>query len=273
MTDIEIRRLEIFAKHGVFKEEQTLGQRFYLNIYLKSDINYNKAINLEDTVNYGELSHFAKEIFESERYDLIENVSDNLCKKIMDKYKSIKYCRVEVEKPWAPIGLALDTVVVSSERTLKRVFLGLGSNLGDKKANIDLALEKLSAKISNIKTASYIETKPWGGVDQDDFLNSACYGYTYLSKEELLDFVKRVEEEIGRVKTVKWGPRLIDIDILFYDNEIFYSDKLIIPHPYIREREFVLKPLNELAPNFIHPVYRLPIRELLLNLKNKKSYD
>lgn len=122
MTDIEIRRLEIFAKHGVFKEEQTLGQKFYLNIYLKSDINYNKAINLEDTVNYGELSHFAKEIFESERYDLIENVSDNLCKRIMDKYKSIKYCRVEVEKPWAPIGLALDTVVVSSERTLKRVF-------------------------------------------------------------------------------------------------------------------------------------------------------
>lgn len=200
MTDIEIRRLEIFAKHGVFKEEQTLGQKFYLNIYLKSDINYNKAINLEDTVNYGELSHFAKEIFESERYDLIENVSDNLCKRIMDKYKSIKYCRVEVEKPWAPIGLALDTVVVSSERTLKRVFLGLGSNLGDKKANIDLALEKLSVNISNIKTASYIKTKPWGGVEQDDFLNSACYGYTYLSKEELLDFVKRVEEEIGRRK-------------------------------------------------------------------------
>lgn len=92
-------------------------------------------------------------------------------------------------------------------------------------------------------------------------------------KRRTFRFCKKSRGRNWKEKTVKWGPRLIDIDILFYDNEIFYSDKLIIPHPYIREREFVLKPLNELAPNFIHPVYRLPIRELLLNLKNKKSYD
>ncbi len=146
------------------------------------------------------------------------------------------------------------------------IFLGLGANVGDKKKNLEEAIEKLREKIINIKISKFYETNPWGFVSQDKFLNAAIQGKTFLTPLELLNFVKSIEKKVGRVERFKWGPREIDIDILFYDDLIYKDESLVIPHPFIQERKFVLDPLMDLDPDFVHPVTKKTIREILNEL-------
>ncbi len=144
------------------------------------------------------------------------------------------------------------------------VYLLLGSNLGDRAKNIENALEELE-KIGVIilKKSSLYETKPWGYKKQPDFLNLAIECSTSLSPFDLLGEIKKIEIKMGRQNTIKYGPRIIDIDIIFYDNLILKSDTLTIPHPLMHEREFALKPLCEIAPHIIHPELKVSLKELL----------
>lgn len=141
-------------------------------------------------------------------------------------------------------------------------FLGLGTNVGDKKKNLKEAIGKLQEKISNIQVSKFYETEPWGYKNQDKFLNAAIRGTTFLSPSDLLKLIKFIEKEVGRVERFKWGPREIDIDILFYDDLIYKNNFLTIPHPFLQEREFVLKPLVDLDPNFVHPIFKKTVRQL-----------
>ena len=142
------------------------------------------------------------------------------------------------------------------------IFLGLGSNVGDKKKNLEKAVSKLKEEISDIKISKFYETEPWGYTQQDRFLNAAICGKTFLTSLELLRFVKLIEKKIGRIKRFKWGPREIDIDILFYDDLIYKDSSVEIPHPNLWERKFVLEPLMDLDPNFIHPIFKKTVRQL-----------
>lgn len=149
------------------------------------------------------------------------------------------------------------------------VFLGLGANMGDKKKNLEKAIGQLKEKISGIQVSKSYETEPWGYKNQDKFLNAAMYGTTPLDPDELLKFIKIMEKEVGRIERFKWGPREIDIDILFYDDLVYKNNSLTIPHPFLQERKFVLEPLMDLDPNFIHPVYKKTIRQLYENFPLK----
>lgn len=149
---------------------------------------------------------------------------------------------------------------------MHKVFLALGANVGNKKKNLKEAIKFLSEKIENIKVAQIYETKPWGFKEQGNFLNTALKGDTSLSPLQLLKFVKDIERKIGRIKRFKWGPREIDIDILFYDSLMFGNKILEIPHPRLHERDFVLKPMMDLDPNFIHPKLKKTIRKLYAEL-------
>lgn len=142
------------------------------------------------------------------------------------------------------------------------VYLGLGANVGDKKKNIQRAIDSLSKKLADVRVAPIYETKPWGYTKQGNFLNTVVCGITSLSPIELLHFVKAIEKEIGRIKRFRFGPREIDIDILFYDDLIVDEPDLKIPHPTIPERDFVLKPLMDLAPDFIHPIFKKTVKEI-----------
>ncbi len=138
-----------------------------------------------------------------------------------------------------------------------KVFLGLGSNKGDRKEYILKAVEAISKnkKCRVIKLSSIYETTPYGMTDQQNFYNAAAEIETELEIEELYKFIKLVEAETGREEsTVRWGPREIDVDILFYNNLIYSSDKLTIPHKEILQRDFVIIPLKEIAAEFVHPV-------------------
>jgi 2-amino-4-hydroxy-6-hydroxymethyldihydropteridine diphosphokinase len=129
--------------------------------------------------------------------------------------------------------------------------IGLGSNIGDKAANIDRAIAALTAdgRIRLVKASRKYRSAPWGVVDQDWFVNACIAVATNLSARELLVRCQRVENEMGRVRKQKWGPRLIDVDILTYRDEIISEPDLIVPHPLIAERPFVLLPLKEVAPD------------------------
>ena len=128
------------------------------------------------------------------------------------------------------------------------IFLALGTNLGDREKNIKEALKLLKEKVIGMKLASIYESKPQGRINQSNFLNSALKGKTSLSPQELLHFVKGIERKMGRVDRGINGPREIDIDILFYDDIVLDTPDLKIPHPRISERDFVLRPLLDLAP-------------------------
>lgn len=144
------------------------------------------------------------------------------------------------------------------------VYIGIGSNLDDRKGNCLAALRRLESKGIAIKKKSGLyETKPWGVEDQPDFINMAAEAETVLLPEELLRVFKETEREMGRESGERWGPRLIDLDILFYDDKIIRSDELVVPHPLLHERAFVLEPLSEIAPELVHPVLKKTIKELL----------
>ena len=151
----------------------------------------------------------------------------------------------------------------AGEMSVARVYLGLGSNLGDRAANIERALQMLSERVRLTARSSLYETEPVGLRDQPWFLNMVCAGETDLAPKALLDFVKGIERAMGRVETVRFGPRLIDIDILFYDDLVFKTPDLEIPHPRLTERAFVLVPLVEIAPHLIHPLLGLTVQEIL----------
>ena len=143
-----------------------------------------------------------------------------------------------------------------------RVFLGLGTNLGDRLANLSKARRSLPPRVEIIKASSVYETPPWGYLDQPEFLNQVIEVRTKLRPVRLLRYLKTIEKRMGRVELFRYGPRLIDLDMLIYGERTITRKNLQIPHPRMAERAFVLLPLAEIAPNFIHPVLGKPVQEL-----------
>ncbi len=150
-------------------------------------------------------------------------------------------------------------------------YLGLGSNLGDRKQNLSKALELLSRQVAIDQLSSLYETEPVGFKDQPLFLNAVCRITTTLNPEKLLGCVKGIETAIGRTPSFPNAPRPIDIDILFYGERTARSEALTIPHPRLTQRAFVLIPLAEIAPDLVHPGKGKTIRELLNNLENTEG--
>lgn len=148
------------------------------------------------------------------------------------------------------------------------IYIGLGSNVGKREWNCERAVSILEEHgVSILKRSSLYETTPWGVEDQPDFINMVVEAEAALEPLELLNLLKEIESHMGRVQTYRWGPRLIDLDILFYDDLVIDTPELKIPHPFIEKREFVLRPLLEIAPELRHPVTGKTIKEMLDDLE------
>ena len=150
-------------------------------------------------------------------------------------------------------------------------FLHLGSNLGDRQkylSDASMLIARLLGKI--IEYSPVYETVAWGNKDQNDFLNQAIKIQTIHSPQDLMDKIHIIEQNLGRKKEIKWGPRVIDIDIIFYEDMVIDDPGLQIPHPYLAERNFVLEPLKDIAPDFLHPVLNKTV-DTLYKMKNDQT--
>lgn len=153
---------------------------------------------------------------------------------------------------------------------MAKLVLLIGGNMGDRKKNLAVATSFIRKRIGKLKRQSALyETAAWGNTNQPDFLNQVLVVETKLVADEVMSSILVIEKEMGRRRTVKNAPRLIDIDILFYDKNIYNSESLAVPHPQLPNRRFVLAPLNELMPQFIHPVLKKSVHQLLLSCRDK----
>ncbi len=272
MDKIFIENLEVFAHHGVYAEEQKLGQRFVLSLILYTNARpAGCADDLNQTMNYGAVARQVTKIVQEVNHQLLETVAEEVAETLLLTNPLLKKVTVRVAKPWAPVGLPLDTVGVEITRGWHEVYLGLGSNLGDKEAYLRDAVEVLGKQKEIVveEVSSWITTEPYGVTDQPEFLNGCVKIRTLLPPEELLDVTQAIEAEAKRERLIHWGPRTLDIDILFYDDEVIGSRRLIIPHPEIEKRGFVLQPMNQIAPWYRHPVSHKTMAQLLAELTGK----
>lgn len=158
----------------------------------------------------------------------------------------------------------------SKKEFQKTVHLLLGGNLGDRVEVLKNAKKLIDKEIGGIlKGSNLYETAPWGKEDQNAFLNQVLLVATTCSPEEILSKIQYIENELGRVRFEKWGERLIDIDILFIEDEIITRHDLKVPHPYIQERRFTLVPLAEISPEFIHPIFNKSVQALLMECTDR----
>jgi dihydroneopterin aldolase/2-amino-4-hydroxy-6-hydroxymethyldihydropteridine diphosphokinase len=274
MDIIRIDNLEVYAYHGAYDEEKEKGQYFYVNAELYT--NTRKAgmnDDLDVSTNYGTVCDFIHDFMTKHTYDLIETVAEQLAQALLLEFKLVKSVLLEIRKPHAPIEREFESVSVEIERGWHEAFVAFGSNLGDKEKFIDEAIEALSnlPQINIVAISDKIVTEPYGNVEQDVFLNGVMKIETLLPADELLQILQKVEEHAGRERKIHWGPRTLDLDIIFYDDDIISEDDLIVPHPDMKNRDFVLKPLMQIAPYKLHPVYRKTISDMYAELMAKKQ--
>lgn len=272
MDYIKISNLEVFSRHGVFEEENRLGQKFALNARLYFDTKEaSVGDDIDKSVDYSSVCHFMTAFMKGHTFKLIETAASRLANDILIEYPRVERILLEVRKPWAPIGLPIEEVSVTIDRGWHSAFLSLGSNMGDREKYIRNAIGYMSNndEIRIIKTSNIIETEPYGKTDQAKFLNCAMEIKTLMNPYELLTYCKNIERISGRIKAEHWGPRPLDMDILFFDNEIIDSVDLTIPHLDLQNREFVLGPMMEIAPYVRHPGLNKTVKEMYDNLLSK----
>lgn len=269
MDKIHIKNLEVYAKHGVFPEENVLGQRFVISAILYTDTREaGRTDDLTKSIHYGEVSHFIKKFMEEHTFQLLETVAERLAEEMLLTIPRLYKVKMELKKPWAPVGLPLETVSVEIERCWHRAFLALGSNMGDKTAYLEMGVREIKETRGCEVTAvsDFIRTAPYGGVEQDDFLNGAMEIRTILTPSELLERLHEIEQDANRERIIRWGPRTLDLDILLYDDLVIDTPELHIPHIEMHKRDFVLRPMAQIAPYVRHPVYNRTVGELLEQL-------
>ncbi len=272
MFKIIIKDLNLFGYHGVKESERKDGQNFCFNIeILLNKGNFLNEDNLENTLNYSEVIELLKDINSNQRFNLLETLSQTIANGIMGISSLVEEVYVKIEKTSPPIRENLGSVGI--EYTLNRrkwkivkkdrsessevdVYLSLGSNIGDRENNLRKAVDLIGSNpaVNVVKVSSIYETEPMYLKDQNSFYNIVLEAQidSELGPFEAMGFLKGIEYGMGRKRVgKKYGPRIIDIDLLYYGEMSIESDFLTIPHPKIEERRFVLVPLSEISPHFL----------------------
>lgn len=272
MDIIKIEELKVFAYHGVFEEEKKNGQDFYVNAKLYSDLKKAGMTDaLQDSTHYGEVCLQIEKSLTAESYDLIERAAEKTIEDILNHFPLIWKVTLELKKPHAPIPMEFESVSVEITRSWHKTYIAFGSNMGEKETYIRNAIGKLqeSSYFRKIRVSEFFYSEPYGGVEQDVFVNGVLEAETMLEPYELLDFLHKLEEDAKRVRDLHWGPRTLDLDIIFYDDLILEEEELQIPHKDMKNRDFVLVPLAELAGYKRHPIFQKTVDEMVSELKDR----
>lgn len=272
MDKITIKGLKVFAHHGVLDSEKEEGQEFFVDVELFADLckpAYTDYIS--NSTNYALVCETVNDFLKNNTYSLIEKAAYELSKEILVKYHHVKAVNITLHKPNAPIDLPFEDVSVDITNKWNQVYLSVGSNMGDRKDYIRSALCKLEENkyIDSVVVSEMIETEPYGYVNQDRFMNAAIGLKTVLNPFELLSVLNGIEADLERVRDIHWGPRTLDLDIIFYEHALINDEKLMIPHVDMQNRKFVLEPLMELCPDFINRRTNLSVRQMYERLNSK----
>ena len=265
MDKIHIKDLEIIGFHGAIPEEKVLGQKFVLSFELDVDLRQaGKNDDLTKTVHYGELAQKVEEEFTKTSYDLIEKAAEEICEFVLLNYPLVKKVKLLLKKPWAPTRKHVEYVAVEIERKWNKVYIARGSNLGDKEETLKEAIYKIDKRKDCVvtKVSNFYTTDPVGYEDQDQFVNCVFEIDTLQTPSELMDTLLEVEKDFKRERIIRWGPRTLDLDIIFYDDIISYDEHILIPHPRAHERQFVMKPMCDINPYYVHPIYRKRVMDI-----------
>lgn len=270
MECIKIDNLEVYAYHGVFEEEKQKGQQFYINVVLRTDLKKaGRTDCLTDSTHYGEVCLQIKKTMTEMSYDLIERAAEKIIEDILINFPLIQEVTIELRKPNAPIPMEFESVSVQLIRGWHKVYVAFGSNMGEKETYIQNAVKEFEDSIyfRNIKMSDLFYSRPYGGVEQEDFVNGILEMETMLEPFELLEILHEVEKKAGRIRIQHWGPRTLDLDIIFYDDLVLDDEELQIPHKDMMNRDFVLIPLAQLAGYKRHPLLKKTVDELVKDLK------
>lgn len=265
MDKIHIKDLEIIGFHGAIPEEKVLGQKFVLSFELDVDLRQaGKNDDLTKTVHYGELAQKVEEEFTKTSYDLIEKAAEEICEFVLLNYPLVKKVKLLLKKPWAPTRKHVEYVAVEIERKWNKVYIAAGSNLGDKEETLKEAIDKIDKRKDCVvtKVSNFYTTDPVGYEDQDKFVNCVFEIDTLQTPSELMDTLLEVEKDFKRERIIRWGPRTLDLDIIFYNDIISYDEHILIPHPRAHERQFVMKPMCDINPYYVHPIYRKRVMDI-----------
>lgn len=270
MDQIIVEDLQVYAYHGVYPQENEEGQNFYVSVILDTDT---RAAGMADdlglSTNYGVVCRFLHTFLTEHTYKLIETAAERASEALLLQFPHVRQVTMEVKKPEAPITVPFGSVSVRIVRGWRRAYIACGSNIGDKKAHLCAAVDALLAdkKCKVLRVSDWMETTPYGGVEQADYLNGALALETLYTPEELLEKLHEIEKAEARERKERWGPRTLDLDILLYEGAVMDTDQLTIPHRDMCNRDFVLKPLAQIAPYERHPVVGKAIVELLAEVE------
>lgn len=265
MEQIRIQDLEVFGHHGVFKEEVLLGQKFLVSAVIDADLS--EAVRNDDLLkgaDYGEICRLIVDFITKKSFQLIETMASNLADEILLRFEKVHAVELEIKKPWAPVGYSMQYVSVKTKRAWHTAYIAVGSNMGDKENNINdaIALIESDIKCKVGKVSDFVTTKTVGPIEQDDFLNVCMELQTIYTPQELLAYLQTIEDQAKRDRKIHDGPRTLDLDILFYDDVVMSEPNLIIPHPYMNKRMYVLEPMCQIAPYYVHPLLQTRIHVL-----------
>ena len=264
---------EVVACHGVNPEEKAAPQRFLFTVKVDTDFWASSASDdLNGTVSYSAVKKVVKAVAQENSFDLIETLACTVAKKVLLAFPLADGVSVKVKKPDAPMSGNFDYVAVETRLEWTEAYFALGSNEGDRNAYLDIAINMLEAddNFKEVVESKRIETEAYGGVATGEFVNSCVRLKTLYSARELLAKIGVIEKAGDRVRTVHWGDRTLDVDIIFFGDDVIGDDDLVVPHPDMQNREFVLKPLLELCPNKVHPLFKKRVRELYFDLTTKR---
>lgn len=260
---------------GCYENERNNPQELIINLKAALyECNWNNCNDkLDETINYDELIDYVVKIVAPTKYELLEVLAEYLTTSILKQYALIEKVQIELIKP-AICGIRAREIKISHNSKRKyKIALALGSNAENlPKQQLITAIELLNGYVGDIVTGGFYRTKPFGFTHQNDFYNTAITGYTSLTPGQLLSKIKKIEKLMGKRELMFNGPRVIDIDIILFDDLIYEQNFLYIPHKLAHLRDFVLQPLADIAPDLIHPVFKQNVAQLLNNLPmNERS--